>query len=259
MILYLLTRYVFRYRRKVVRNNLRMAFPDADAQTLNRIEKEFYHHFIDLLRESLIMSFVTKRQMKRILRFNNIELSEQIARDRGNIMCVFGHQCNWDLIACVPLWTDIYDSSALYKALHNKFFDRIFCRIRCRFGLSLIEHREAARKLLMARRSSGKPHLFAFNTDQSPKIPEGNDWIRFFGIETPAIGGWATLALKTDMPVIYLHIHKDAPLRYSITIEEIKERDRQAMIQKYYTLLEEDIRKQPGQYLWSHKRWKFRR
>lgn len=259
MILYFLTRYVFRYRRKVVRNNLRMTFPEADDQTLLRYEKEFYHHFIDLLKESLLMSVVTRKQMKKILRFENIELSEQIAREKGNIMCVFGHQCNWDLIACVPLWTDVYDSSALYKALHNKFFDRLFCRIRCRFGLSLIEHREAARKLLLAKRSTGKPHLFAFNTDQSPKSTKDCDWVSFMGIDTPAIGGWATLALKCDMPVIYLHIHKDARLRYSIVIEEIKERDRQAMLQKYYSLLEEDIRRQPGQYLWSHKRWKHKR
>lgn len=236
-----------------------MAFPDADDKTLNRYEKDFYHHFVDLFKESLLMGIVTRKQMKRILRFENIELSEQICRQKGIMMAVFGHQCNWDLIASVPLWTDVYDTAALYKELHNKFFDKLFCRIRCRFGLTLVEHREAARKVLLAKRGNGKPQTFAFNTDQSPKVSEACDWVSFLGIDTPAIGGWATLAIKTDMPVVYLHFHKDGWMRYSIRIEEIKERDRQEMLQKYYTLLEEDIRKQPGQYLWSHKRWKFSR
>ena len=30
----------------------------------------------------------------------------------------------------------------------------------------------------------------------------------------------------------------------------------QAIMEKYYTLLEEDINAQPWNYLWSHKRWK---
>ena len=205
------------------------------------------------------MNFVTKKQMKRILRFENVELGEKIARERGNFMCVFGHQCNWDLVACVPLWSDEFETSALYKALHNKFFDRLFNINRTRFGLDLIEHRQAARKILMAKRSGGKPHLFAMNTDQSPATTKDCDWVQFFGMDTAAIGGWATIALKTDMPVVYIHIRRDGRLRYSIFVEEIKERDRQAMLQKFYDLLEGDIKAQPGQYLWSHRRWKHKR
>ena len=259
MLLYLLTRYVFRYRLKVVRSNLRLAFPDADEAWLKKTEGEFYHHFVDLLHESLLMNFVSRRQMMRILRFENVALGDKIARERGNYICVFGHQGNWDLIASIPLWTTTFDTSALYKALHNRFFDRLFNKNRTRFGLDLIEHRQAARRILMAKREQGKPRLFAFNTDQSPASPADCDWVRFFGIETPAIGGWATLALKTNMPVIYIHIRRNGPLRYSILAEEIHERDRQQMLQRFYDLLEADIKAQPGQYLWSHRRWKYKR
>ncbi|MBQ0083121.1 MAG: lysophospholipid acyltransferase family protein [bacterium] len=259
MMLYFLARYIIRYRRRVVQSNLRRAFPDANSKTLDRYERDFYHHFVDLLKESLLMGIVTRRQMKRIFRFENVELTERIAREKGNFICVFGHQCDWELSASIPLWADVYDTSALYKALHNKFFNRVFCRIRGRFGISLIRHHDAARKVLMAEHSGGKPIMFVFITDQSPKSTKNCDWVSFLGIDSPAIGGWASLAVKTGMPVVYLHIRKEGWLRYSASFEEIRERDRQEMLQKYYTLLEEDIRKQPGQYLWSHKRWKFSR
>lgn len=257
--LYFLLRYIIRYRRKVVRSNLRLAFPDTDDKTLERYEKDFYHHFVDMAKESIAMTFVSKKRMRKMFTFANIDLVDTIARERGNQINVFGHYGNWDFVGSAPLWTHDFYTSAIYKKLHNNFFNKLFIKIRGRFGILLIEHHDVARKILMAKHNEGKPHLFSFITDQSPKSDKNCDWVKFFGIDTPAIGAWASLALKTNMPVTYLHIRKNGWMRYTGIIEEIKAHDRQELLQKYFSLLEEDIRKQPGLYLWSHKRWKFRR
>lgn len=46
-VLYLLIYYVGRYRVKVVRKNLRSAFPEKSEKELRHIEKDFYQWFCD--------------------------------------------------------------------------------------------------------------------------------------------------------------------------------------------------------------------
>lgn len=259
--LYLLSRYIIRYRRSVVRDNLLRAFPELNDNERNDIERDFYHHFVNLFLESLTMSFCSKKMMKRILKYENMEVADAVARERGHQICVFGHQCNWDLTASVPLWTTTFDSYALYKQLHNQFFDRMFQRIRERFGLRSIEHKEAAKRIVWLGRRSERPILFAFNTDQSPHSPYGCGWVDFFGIKTPAIDGWVKLATRLKMPVIYLHMKRHGWMRYSVEIEKLcddaSQIEENKLLQLYFNLLETDIRKQPGEYLWSHRRWKY--
>jgi len=255
--LYLLARYIIRYRLKVVRANLRTAFPAYSEKQLREIERDFYHHFVGLFYESLVMGLLTKSGMRRMLCFENIEKAEEMASRSNTIICVFGHQCNWDLVASVPLWSDKLQFNALYKALHNRFFDRFFVSIRERFGTTLIPHHSAARTILKnIKEPAAVPQLYAFNTDQSPRYGQPCEWVTFFGKDTAAIPGWAQLATKYNLPVIYLHIRKRGFMRFVGFAEEIKADGVNEMLSEYYRLLEEDIRKQPGQYLWSHRRWK---
>ena len=44
---------VVRYRRKVVRRNLKASFPDKSEAELRKVEKDFYHYFCDLLVEAV--------------------------------------------------------------------------------------------------------------------------------------------------------------------------------------------------------------
>ena len=51
-ILYVLVYKVVRYRVKVVRQNMKAAFPDKSDTELRRLEREFYHHFADYVVET---------------------------------------------------------------------------------------------------------------------------------------------------------------------------------------------------------------
>ena len=258
--LYLIVRYLIRYRLAVVRGNLRTAFPSYSDEQLKEIEQCFYHHFISLFWESMAMGLITKRQMRRMFRFENVEIAHEMAEQSNTILCVFGHQCNWDLVASVPIWSDDVSFNALYKPLHVKFFDRLFVKIRQRFGTTLIPHHTAARTILRnIREPKAKPQLYAFNTDQSPRIGTPCEWVEFFGRDTAAIPGWAQMAVKYNLPVIYLHLRKTGKWRFTAYAEQIKGKDINELLQKYYDLLQQDITTQPDQYLWSHRRWKLTR
>ena len=51
--LFALFYYLPGYRKKVVRTNLKNAFPDKSAEEIRKIEKGFYHHLADLFVEIL--------------------------------------------------------------------------------------------------------------------------------------------------------------------------------------------------------------
>ena len=48
---YFLVYRVIGYRKKIVRENLELVFPDKSKQELNTIEKGFYHHMCDMFLE----------------------------------------------------------------------------------------------------------------------------------------------------------------------------------------------------------------
>ena len=49
--IFILVYRVIRYRRKVVRDNLNLVFPDKSEQELESIEKKFYAHLCDMFLE----------------------------------------------------------------------------------------------------------------------------------------------------------------------------------------------------------------
>src|SRR5690606_28433452 len=64
--LYALIYYVFGYRKKVVMDNLLIAFPEKTEKERKIIAKKFYHNFVDTFIETIKLisagkSFITKR------------------------------------------------------------------------------------------------------------------------------------------------------------------------------------------------------
>ncbi len=58
--IYFLLYYVFGYRRKVVKNNLLIAFPGKTDAERKKIEKQFYKNFVDNFIETLNLSLLLK-------------------------------------------------------------------------------------------------------------------------------------------------------------------------------------------------------
>ena len=113
--LYIILRYLVRYRLKVVRDNIARSFPEKSEKERALIVNNFYRHFIRQNLESLQFIFISKTNIKRKFVFENIELLEQIAARGQNISLIFGHYATWDWIASIPLWTTfraLYGSSA---------------------------------------------------------------------------------------------------------------------------------------------------
>jgi KDO2-lipid IV(A) lauroyltransferase len=78
--------------------------------------------------------------------------------------------------------------------------------------------------------------------------------------ETNAMMGSVGVACKMSHSVVYMKMRRVERGRYEMTFIPIcRDASRHApedIMRKYYDLLEEEIRETPGNWLWSHNRWK---
>lgn len=260
--LYFILRYVVRYRLKVVKENIARSFPEKTDEEQMKIVNNFYRHFVRQNIESLWFLFISEKEIKRRFVFDNIELLERFALEGRNMTAVIGHYANWDWMASIPLWSDKFFVGTLYKRIKNGWFNRLFLRIRRRFGVYCIEMKQSLRGLIELN-NKDRANIVAYIADQNTTRRNIHYWIDFLNQDTAVQSGWATIARKFDTAVLYLSItpiKKGYYIAHFETItEKPKEMSEEELVKAYFKKLERDIKKHPEFWLWSHRRWKHKR
>jgi len=99
--------------------------------------------------------------------------------------------------------------------------------------------------------------------DQAPRDRKTARWVEFLGQDTASVPGLDVLARKFDFPVLYFHVRRSKRGFYEVVFSEIWKNPSEAaemdITRAYARFLEEKIREQPENWLWSHKRWKIKR
>ena len=253
--------YIIRYRRKVVHSNLVNSFPEKSEKEIRSIEKKFYRHFCDYVMETVKLFHISDEQMKKRMRFTNSELIEELRCDGRPFFIYLGHQGNWEYVTSISLW--IHPSlkgCQIYHPLSNKIMDKLMYRLRSRFNTLGIPQKNTLRAILSMMKE-GKQPLLGLISDQRPQRYPEPEWMTFLNQDTPIITGGETLGRRLDAHFIYGSIKCVRRGYYEITLSKIepsKEEDF-PYSKQYMRMLEADIRNQPHMWLWSHKRWSFKR
>ncbi len=257
-VLALLTQYVVRYRKKVVRENLMRAFPESDPGTIRRTERRFYRHLCDMILETARSHFQSDEQYRRNLRYLNPELLDHYHKKGKQLIVAFGHYANWEYHAMLGD-ASAYQVLGTYRPLRNPYFDRLVKRNRERFNNVIVPVSQMTRKMIQYKRE-GELLLTIILTDQSPMFHQIQYWTKFMGLDTPIYTGTERLARKLDAAVVCLKTRKVARGRYEATVVPICEDPGlmapDAITEAHVRILEEQIREEPAYWLWSHRRWK---
>ncbi len=250
---------IFGYRKKVVVQNIVNSFPDKSHQEHKQIVHDFYHHFCDLLVESLKAFTMSEADVRQRVKLINSEYIDHFYDQGKSVIIATGHYNNWELLA-VALNLEIkHQAVAIYQALKNKFFDEKMQSSRGKFGLILTSTKVARQEF---EKGEGLIAV-AFAFDQSPGKSNRCYWGRFLNQDTPMTFGAEKYAKDYDMPVLFMHLSKVKRGHYvyefSDAIEDPRNTGHGEITQKINALLEQDIIAKPQYYLWSHKRWKYKR
>ena len=256
-IIYGLMFYCFGYRKKVVFQNLKNSFPEMTDAERKRIAKRFYHHLCDLIVESIKIFTISEKQIKKRFVATNPEVVTPFYEAGKSFVMVGGHYNNWELFAVAVSDHMQHDMIAIYKELKNKFFDRKMKKTRGRYGLRMVPTYKVGETF---RAKHEKPVSIIFGSDQSPSKAKNAYWMEFLNQETGVLYGAEKYSREFDMPAVYGGITKLKRGHYQITYKVIEansaESEYGSITEKHTRLLEEDIRRAPEFWLWTHKRWK---
>jgi Kdo2-lipid IVA lauroyltransferase/acyltransferase len=259
--LFLVLYYLLSYRRKVVATNLRNSFPEKSLKELKAIEKKFYRHLADLIVEILKLTHMNKAQSLERMKITNIELLERLYSEGRDVIAVIGHYNNWEWLKSLIFHTK-YQTVSIYKPLKNKQFDNYFLNLRKREGMILTPMSLIVREILEGRKANRRS-IYSFLTDQTPPGGDIKYWTNFLNQDTPVYLGVEKIASKYDMAVVFLNVQKVRRGYYNYTAELLFEHalelPEHTITEGHVRRLEEVIRERPEYWIWSHRRWKYKR
>lgn len=261
-VIYPLVRYVARYRLKLVRKNIGLSFPEKSESERDAIINAFYHHFADIMVEIFYGYRVSDEEMRERVVFENMEVLEELARQKHGVIAYLGHMCNWEWIADVG--KQFADKSIVeynvYRKQKNQKSDEAMLLLRSKRGGECVEKNVLLRKLVQLRRAD-HPFVIGLIADQKPSPRNAHIWTTFLNQDTSFLDGGEVLSRKFDLGVVYANITSPKRGYYRIHFEVITD-DPQSMPENEITLsyarmIEANIRQQPERWLWTHNRWKW--
>ena len=257
-ILSILTQFVVRYRKKVVRENLTRAFPEYPLKKIRRIERKFYRHLVDVILETAISHFQSDEKYLSNLRYRNPELLNRYHSQGKQLLSVMGHYGNWEYAASLGAASD-YQVMGTYRPLRNRHFDRMVKQNRERFNNVIIPVSQMTRKMIQYHQEK-QPLCTIILTDQRPMLHQIQYWTKFLGIDTPYYTGTERLARKLNAAVLYFKIRKLKRGTYEVELIPICDDPGlmapDSITEAHVRFLEKQVMEEPAYWLWSHRRWK---
>lgn len=258
--LYYLSYYFIRYRRKLVEKNLRKAFPEKSKAERTVIAKHFYRNLCDYAVETLKLLTLGAEELKSRMRFTNPELITGYTSNTLSVILLSSHQFNWEwLLAAGNLWLKV-PIDFVYQPIHNRFTDTLMQTCRTRFGGFPIKRNDVARAL--AKRKQVVRGI-AVVADQYPGRKRDKKYqTLFLNQQTAFFFGTQQMATLTQYPVLYCRVKRLSRGYYTCTLVKIAEPpyapDSETVLKNYVQEVEQVIKENPEDWLWSHNRWKTR-
>ena len=260
-IFYFLIYYVVRYRRRIVRENLTKSFPEKEMKEIIGIEKKFYSSLCDWFVEMIKYYGMSEKEICKRMVFSGLEDAHRIVGEGRSCVCYMGHFFNWEYVTSLSLYfneTDLVVGD-IYHPLQNKNFDRLVKKMREQYGAESITMANTLRRIVQITKEK-KKYLIGFIADQVPTWESINHWVNFLHRDTPVFTGTEKIAQRTGAALFFVRMKRVKRGYYTAHFELFAE-DASKMAEfeptnRYYELLEEEIKENPELWLWTHNRWK---
>ena len=252
-------RHVVKYRRKVIDANLALAFPEKSSGERKRIRNDFYTHFCDVALEQTWLFAADADEVTAVCKITNPEVPARFAGHGGLVSVCAGHYGNYEMAAATLGITVPYPVCAIYTPLVNPYFDERIRETRGKYGL-LLWPKNQTKHLIKDWLAKEETFAVGFATDQSPAAAAPKYWFPFLGEMTAHSRGVETYSRKHAAPVLFAWCDRVRRGVYTYTFRVVSEdaslEEPGAIIKRQARILEEVIRREPANWLWSHRRWK---
>jgi len=237
-----------------------MAFPEKSGKEIGQIAYKAYFSFALTLAEIMCIPFQTAEKIKSWVSCPKLHLVKEKFEENKGVIFLTAHFGNWELGACsigAQLGVPVY---VVYKPQRNVFVGDWINMMREKFGNKTVPLGLSIRNIFKAL---VEKKIIGLVGDQRGE-PDGPR-VKFMGIDSSVYPGAAVMALKTKSPIAVAVTERQADYSYYvdinfIDIDECKGTTEEKVMQinqQYHNILEACIRRNPEQWLWMHKRWKY--
>jgi Kdo2-lipid IVA lauroyltransferase/acyltransferase len=255
-IIYFICYYVISYRKNVVRLNIQHSFPEKTAKEHEFIMQAFYLHLSQVIIEGIKNLTISKKELSKRFKITNPEVVNDLIEKKKSVILIGGHYGNWEWLITSQAFQFDGKAYGLGMPMSNQFWGQAINNKRERFGLKVI-HSKNYKEALAAEKN---PYTLLMLGDQSPGDTHKSYWMNFLNQPTAVQFGTEALANTYDLAVVYFNIEKVRYGRYEMTLTLLTDRPKEqswgAITKQHTELLEQQIRKKPYLWMWSHKRWK---
>ena len=254
-------------RRRLLRKNLKLAFPELNKEERMQIIMTMWEHLFLMGVEVALANRKIRDQnwADHIRLVNATPLLSLLHQDRPVIL-VTGHFGNFE-IGGFSLGILTYPSHSVARTLDNPYLNRFIKDFRESTGQFLIAKKGGATEIMQVLEQNG---LMAFLVDQWAGHKEGY-MVDFFGKQAATYKAIAILSLKYNAPIVICYSLRNEDesagfqmLHFTMHITEILDpldlppevQNAKDITQWFTHMLESGIRRNPEQYWWLHHRWK---
>ena len=258
-------------RTRRVREQLAMVMSDKANSQIEEWAREVFVHLGRGLAELVLLLGRRRGELLERVEVEGLEHVEKAERESatGGVVMVTAHYGNWEL-ACARIVEMGIPISVVYRRLPHPVLDQMLLGVRAagqrlgeqpaileqipmgRAGTRFVRALEAGRKVLVL-------------LDQDARREEGV-FVSFFGRPASTRSGPLALAAARGVPVLpafvrrspdgrnhHLKIHPALQLEPGASDdEEVLRRN----VQRVTAVIEQEIRESPGQWIWTHRRWR---
>jgi len=241
--------------KKLIENNILKAFPNMNKDDLNQIANNMWGNYGRVLAEYIFLKNFRKTIPTRNLKIVGQGILDKIREKKKPVIFISGHFNNFELMA-MHIEKSGIDLATIYRPLNNIFLNILMEKIRKKYICkNQIKKGFAGSRQLLSFFKNG--YSIALMIDQ--RVSQGIK-SNFFKYEAYTTTIPAQFVKKFNCKIVPIYIERIDNVNFKLTINNPIEYSNKYTI-KGITLdlnqrLEKMILKNPGQWIWSHNRWK---
>ena len=241
--------------KKVIESNILKAFPDLDHNNVKKIIYKMWSNYGRILSEYVFLKDFRNSTLQDNFTIEGQEILNKIKESNQPVIFVSGHFNNFELMA-MHIEKSGINLAAIYRPLNNKFLNFIMEKIRKKYICkNQIKKGISGTKQLLSFFKKGSSIALMIDQRVSQGIKSN-----FFNHEAFTTTIPAQFVKKFNCKVVPIYIERTNDVNFRLTIQEPREYQNDETIESITldlnNLLEKMILKNPGQWIWSHNRWK---
>ena len=239
----------------LIHSNILKAMPESNINNIKNITKLMWNNYGRVFAEYVFIKNFRHGELNSRIKIEGQDVLDEIKKFNKQVVFISGHFANFELMA-LHLEKSGIALSTIYRPLNNFFLNKIMERIRNKYicEKQIKKGIGGIKKLFRLKQNN---YSTALMIDQ--RVSEGIK-SNFFNKEAFTTTIPAQLVKKFNIPVVPIFIERVDNINFKIIIKKpisFTEKDSiKKITEKLNSILEKMILQNPGQWIWSHNRWK---